>query len=273
MEIHILDVGCGSMNLIITPDNKVIFFDCNITDSNEDDILNYVNKVIGRYTEIDVFINSHRDSDHFRGIRKLHNQHNILKIEDNGVPGTTTDSSEYLDYMALRREVNNSIEKPRTCINYGNAKLRYLNSHWEDYSDIHDQSIVLKIEYKGNSVMLTGDCSYRPWKEKILNNYSDSDLKSSILIASHHGSITFFDDPSDKVNYFVDHIEKIKPDMTLVSVGPNPYDLPDNKAIEFYEQYSTGSNKGNKVYLTEEKGNMRIILKEEGGWSLSVNQK
>jgi beta-lactamase superfamily II metal-dependent hydrolase len=222
MEIHILDVGCGSMNLIITPDNKVIFFDCNITNENKKDILAYVDKAIGKNTKIDVFINSHRDSDHFRGIRELHKQHNILKIEDNGVPGTTTDSSEYLDYMSLRREVNNSVEKPQTFIDYGNAKFRYMNSYWDDYTDIHDQSIVLKIEYKGSSVMLTGDSSFRPWKEKILPFYTNTKLESSILIASHHGSITFFDDPSDTKHYYTEHIKKIKPEMTLVSVGPNP---------------------------------------------------
>lgn len=272
MEIHVLDVGCGSMNLIITPDDKVIFFDCNITNENKKDIFTYVDNAIGKNTKIDVFINSHRDSDHFRGIRKLHNQHNILKIEDNGVPGTTTDSSEYRDYMALRREVKNSIKKPRTFINYGDAKFRYMNSHWDDYSDIHDQSIVLKIEYKGSSVMLTGDSSFRPWKEKILTYYSEPNIKSSILIASHHGSITFFGDSSDTETHYTEHIEKIKPAMTFVSVGPNPYDLPDKDALKLYEKHSTGSNKGNRVYLTEEKGYMRIILKEEGGWSLSVNQ-
>ncbi len=65
---------------------------------------------------------------------------------------------------------------------------------------------------------------------------------------------------------------KIKPAMTLISVGPNQHGFPDKKAVELYEKHSAGSDKGNKVYTTEQKKNMKIELKDDGGWSLSVNQ-
>jgi hypothetical protein len=58
--------------------------------------------------------------------------------------------------------------------------------------------------------------------------------------------------------------------MTLLSVGPNVHDLPDAKAVEFYEKYSTGSNNGNKVYMTEDQGNMKLILK--GRWMESLDK-
>jgi len=60
--------------------------------------------------------------------------------------------------------------------------------------------------------------------------------------------------------------------MTLVSVGPNTHDLPDDKDMEFYKKYSSGSDKGNKVHTTEDKGNMKLVLKDDGGWNLNVNQ-
>jgi len=60
--------------------------------------------------------------------------------------------------------------------------------------------------------------------------------------------------------------------MTLVSVGPNTFDLPDEKAMELYAKFSTGSNKGNKVHRTDEQGNMKLVLKQGGGWSLKINQ-
>jgi len=67
-------------------------------------------------------------------------------------------------------------------------------------------------------------------------------------------------------------MKKIAPEMTLVSVGPNTFDLPDDKAMELYAKFSTGSNKGNKVYRTDEQGNMKLVLKQGGGWSLKINQ-
>ena len=120
--------------------------------------------------------------------------------------------------------------------------------------------------------MLAGDTSFKAWKEKILPYYGDNDLSSNILLAAHHGSITFFDDPSDDKNYYISHIEKIAPEMTLISVGPNVHDLPDENAVKLYKKFSSGSNKGNKVYTTEDKGNMKLLLKDSGAWNLKVGQ-
>jgi beta-lactamase superfamily II metal-dependent hydrolase len=217
-------------------------------------------------------MNSHRDADHMRGIKDLHRAHQIKEIWDSGVPGTSTNTSEYNDYMDLRRSVSSKKIKALDFDIFGNVIFVYMNSEWDDYTDPNEQSVVLKIEYGGSSVMLAGDTNYRPWKEKILNYYSSKDLESSIFLASHHGSIDFFDDPSDTNYYYEEHMRKIKPAMTLISVGPNVHGLPDKKALELYTKYSTGSSQGNKVFTTEEKGTMKIVLKADGGWSLSPDQ-
>ena len=271
-EIHFIDVGCGNTQLILVPDGSIFMYDCNITDDNEADVLAYVRKIIGSGTHIDVFINSHRDADHMRGIKKLHKKHPIKAIWDSGVPGTTTTSPEYREYMDLRRQVTSREIEARKYWEYGDAVLRCMNSKWVDYTEPNDQSVVLKIENKGASAMLAGDTSYRPWREKILTYYPDDRLSANILLAAHHGSLTFFDDPSDEKNYYTAHIKKIAPAMTLVSVGPNTHDLPDDKDMEFYKKYSSGSDKGNKVHTTEDKGNMKLVLKDDGGWNLNVNQ-
>ena len=64
MEIHFLNVGCGTMVLILLPNGKIFIYDCNITDENEHSVINYLDKIISPSTGIDVFINSHRDADH-----------------------------------------------------------------------------------------------------------------------------------------------------------------------------------------------------------------
>lgn len=271
MEIHFIDVGCGNMTLIILPEGSIFMYDCNITDGNKDCVLSYIKKIIGKDTPIDVFINSHRDADHMRGIKTLNSSHPIGQIWDTGVPGTTTDTSEYKEYMDLLKSLTTKTIKARTRWTYGDAKLRCMNSEWEDYTEPNEQSVVLKIEYKGASVMLSGDTDFRPWKEKILPYYDDEAMASSILLAAHHGSLTFFDDPSDTKNYYSSHIKKINPVMTLVSVGPNSSDLPDSKALELYKKYSSGSDKGNKVFTTEEKGTMKLTL-DESGWHLYTDQ-
>jgi beta-lactamase superfamily II metal-dependent hydrolase len=146
-----------------------------------------------------------------------------------------------------------------------------MNSKNSNFDDANEQSLVVKLEYGGNGVMLAGDTSYRSWKEFVEKYYSDSDLSSEILLASHHGSISFFDDPNDEKNYYVSHIKKINPAMTIISVGDST--LLDDKAVKLYEKYSRGSEQGNKVFTTLAKGNMLLTLKSEESWSLSSNQK
>lgn len=272
MDIHFLNVGLGNMTLILMPTGTIILYDCNITNENNSNVMSYMESILGKNTSINIFINSHRDADHIRGIKSLHESHPIQTIWDSGVPGTTTDSPEYIDYMDLRRSVGFNEVEARKYWTYGEATLRCLNSSWPDYSVPNQQSIVLKVEYVNSSVMLAGDTDYLPWKEKILTYYSEDSLSSSLMLAAHHGSLTFFDDPADANHYYTDHIKAISPAMTLVSVGPNSFGLPDKKALEIYENYSSGSDKGNKLFTTEEEGNIRLTLKDEGGWLLLTKQ-
>ena len=37
---------------------------------------------------------------------------------------------------------------------------------------------------------------------------------------------------------------------------------------EFYEKYSSGLNQGNKLKRTDSNGKIKLILKDEDGWSL-----
>lgn len=270
MEIHFLNVGCGNMTLWLFPNGTTWMCDCNITDENEDAVMRYLRKVLLGRQGLHAFICSHRDADHMRGIRKLHKVYPLGGIWDNGVEGTTTNSPEYREYMDLRRQLKHGEIAAGSSNSVGEVVVSWLHSKDDDYSDANDQSIVAKIDFKGSSVLLAGDTSYAPWKDKLVRRHG-ANLKSSILLASHHGSITFFDDPSD-TQYYTAHIKAISPAMTLISVGPNVHGLPDKKAIELYAKYSSGSNQGNKVFTTEEKGNMKLILQGNGAWTLNVGQ-
>lgn len=278
--IHFINVGQGNMALVETSNEKKIVVDCNVTDKNEENVLNYLKRKIGSRTRIDLFICTHRDADHMRGIRKLHAAFPITKIVDNDYPGTTTDTSEYRTYMRLRREVGAGIVKKKTRRDFGRTRFRYLSSCDERLAkNANAQGIVIKVEHLSangltalGSVVLTGDSDAATWRYGIQKDYARKELACDILLAGHHGSITFFDDPADDEHYYLDHIRAMRPAMTIVSVGKNPHGHPDRKALELYEECSRGSNKGNKVFRTDREGNMYVHLKDEGGWSLKKKQ-
>lgn len=273
--VHFIDVGQGNMVLIEASNGQYYICDCNVTNDNENRVLNYLGAVIGWQSNISAFICTHRDADHMRGIKKIHNYFPIQSIWDSGHPGTTTNSSEYTDYMDLRRRVGSEEKKKLTRQDLGQTRLRYLSAKDERLEkNANAQGLVIKLEHwnssnVGSSTILTGDCDAETWRYGILKDYSVSDVSTSVLMGGHHGSITFFDDPADTKYYYEEHMRAIKPAMTIISVGNNSHGHPDKKAIELYEKHSTGSKQGNKVFTTQGKGTMKLTLKDNG-WALNV---
>lgn len=277
--LHFINVGQGNMVLCELDNKTRLLYDCNVTNDNADSVLAYLSNVVGPGNAIDIFVNSHRDADHMRGVKRIHAEFPIKKIWDSGVTGNTPTSTEYREYMELRRTVGFVEVEPLKRWNFGKTILRVMNSKNDDLSDDPNaQSIVIKVQHVDaeeknlSSALLTGDTDAQTWRLSICEKYSKADLATDILLASHHGSISFFDDPSDEKNYYLAHLEAIAPSMTIISVGDNGHGHPDAKAVKFYETHSKGSSLGNKLKRTDEHGNIRLILKDEGGWTLSDKQ-
>ena len=277
--VHFIDVGQGNMVLVECANGTNFVVDCNITEDNKDSVLKYLADQIGGKGQLRAFICTHRDADHMRGVRVLHDRFPIQEVWDSDYPGTSTDSDEYKTYMRLRRSVGAYIVEKKKYLSYGRTRLRFLSAKDSRLpGDANDQGIVLKVEQRTadmskvqSSTILTGNGSFATWKDGILKEYSAKELSSDILMAGHHGSLDFFEDPSSN-QYFVKHMEAIKPAMTVVSVGANSYGHPDETALRLYRQHSSGSNKGNKVYRTDRQHTMRLTLKAGGGCSITANQ-
>ena len=266
-EVHFVDVGQGNMQVIIFPDNFVMVYDCNITEDNEKFVFDYLNRI--RIKDIDIFVNSHREADHMRGIKKLHEKFPISTLWDTGIPANT-DTPEYKEYMELRKDLENVwTPKPNSCPR-GKPYVTVLNGSREGLNDPNAQSIVLHIDHQGSSVLLTGDTDALVWKDYIVPGQGDK-IKSDILLAAHHGSRSFIDIKSDR-HYYVEHLKKIAPDITIISVGDNPHGHPDDEALKYYKKYTSGSKKGKKIFTTQHHGNIKLELKGNGRWRINTHQ-
>lgn len=277
--IHVIDVGQGNMVLIETANGTNFMFDCNITDANEHRVLNYVANQIGEGRSLHAFICSHRDADHMRGVKKLHSRFPIKEIWDSDYPGTTTDTPEYLTYMDLRRRVGYKIIKKKIRYDFGRTRLRMLSAKDRRLSqNANAQGIVIKVEQRNatmerveGSAMLPGDSDAETWRLGIMADYTELDVSSAILLAAHHGSLSFFDDPS-LTFYYKEHLSAIKPTMTIISVGPNSHGHPNNTALKYYRELTTGSDQGNKIFRTDKMKTIKLTLKPGGDCILSTDQ-
>ena len=276
--VHFIDVGQGNMVLVQCADGTNFMVDCNITDNNRFRVLNYVANQVGR-SGIRAFICTHRDADHMRGVRDLHNRFPLQEVWDSGYPGTSTDTDEYEAYMRLRRELKAYEISKGFQIDFGRTRVLFLSAQDSRLpGDANDQGLVIKVEERDSymlnvlgSTILTGDGSYAVWKNGIMKDYTPRNLSCDILMAAHHGSLDFFDDPNSD-RYYESHVIAASPAMTIVSVGPNNYGHPDPTAINLYSKHSSGSSTGDKVYRTDRQGTMKLELKSGGGWGLSSHQ-
>lgn len=267
MTIHFIDVGQGNMVVVLFPDDTVLVYDCNITKANSARIEQYLSEIMPKKS-IDVFVNSHRDSDHMRGLAWLHSKYRIGTIWDNGVPGNS-EAPEYQSYMRVKRRpeiASCEVEQAQT---WKDETVRILNGK-RGVDDANSQSIVLQLQYHQLAVMLAGDTDAAVWRSSIEPYYGDS-LASDVLYASHHGSDSFFDD-SGYYGPYTDHLRKISPRLVVISVGKNSFGHPDSKALSLYDRLSLGADNGTKVLRTDQSGSMILGLKEDGTWNLSVQK-
>ncbi len=267
------------MVLIELADGTHFLYDCNVTEENADRVLQYMADQIGWGAKIGKFACSHRDADHMRGVKRIHEYFPIQKVWDTGVTGTSPESWEYRDFMDLRRKVGFLEVEHLKRWDFGNTRLRVMNSKNDKLANnANAQSMVIKVVHRNSaadqdhdSVMLTGDTDAATWKT-IRNNYADADLACSLLMGSHHGSLTYFDDPVDEKHYYIDHVIKKAPAMAILSVGDNPHGHPHAKSLELYEKHCSGSDKGNKLARTDVHGTIIVTLKDGGGWNVKKSR-
>ena len=308
LKFYLIDCESGLMHLIVFPDNTVMLFDCNVTNKNEETIINFLDKHIPKrydkinhifYKAIDIFVNSHRDLDHLRGLKMINENFNIKSIWDSGQTGGNTDNDDYKYYMYLRRKLKEENEKNlivpvpsniELCT-IGETKIFCLAAEEdfkEDYSNEirqsakiqHTNSMVLLLVYANKKMLLTGDSDWKSWKEKIVPNfskYSNNYENTDILIASHHGSRSFFTDEmnehiDEEVNpetTYIKSIELIKPIITLISCGDyEEYHHPNKEALNLYKKWTSGG----QVYTTHELGTICGIITNDGNISVIPNR-
>jgi beta-lactamase superfamily II metal-dependent hydrolase len=256
-KFHFVNVGQGNMVVGIFPNGQVLVYDCNITNENETAVFSYLQRVMPK-AGIDVFVNSHRDADHMRGVKKLHEKYPISSIWDSGVSGNI-DTDEYREYMDLRRRlIVHEVGAGQYWID--NPGVRILNGKREGLNDPNSQSIVLHIDYSGSSLLLAGDTSIRTWRDYIIPEFG-AGIKSLVLYASHHGSLSFFNEIDDHANDFTGHVSLINPAITIISVGAgNQFSHPHVRSLGHYENHSYGAQNGQKIFRTDLHGNMQLEL-------------
>ncbi len=312
LRFHLLHVDEGLMLLIVFTNSATMLFDCNIRDDDKEEILAYLSAHIPLRLDtdtktskkwIDVFVNSHRDQDHYRGLSYVHEAFPVKSIWDSGQTGATTQDADYQYYMRLRRTLKAKYGKDAVVVpapslsplvtcgmasvyclcsskDFGTTRFyeSAIEEVWEERAPKiqHTNCIALVIRYGGRSLLLPGDTDWKAWKEKIVPNFSASGLlRSNVLVASHHGSRSFFTDEQENEtidphanpdNTYVDSLDHIKPSITLIPCGAyESQHHPNEDAEQIYKNKTPYC----QVYTTNDKGSLVGMIRDDGKWTVA----
>ncbi len=292
LKIYLLNVGQGDSSLVVFPDGKTMLIDCCLNYEETTGYLPFLEDTIkDTYDEetetlskkIDFLVITHPDQDHIKGIGKLIEHFDVIELCDNGYK-YDNDTDDYKDYLEIVDDykANGKYNKLRASTNafkvneFGQVKVYILSPVRKDEDEINEDSLVIKIEYAGNSILFTGDSGVEVWKNKIMPTYKNF-LGTTILHASHHGSRSFFIDTSIKdytiEDFYTDHLTSIDPKFVFISVGKdNPHNLPDPDAIKVYQAHCPKASSGKVIsslvcnsWFT---GTCEVIFSNNGYWEL-----
>ena len=231
-ELVFLDVGQGSSTLVTFPGGKNALIDGGGASSSK---FNIGESVIAKYlwhrgiTHLETIVITHPDADHYNGIPFLLKRFRPDTLWINGEPGH---DEEYTELIELARKLKIAIKTPKDNIillktnelTLSNVSNPFLNSELipNVTSESNDKSLILHLKGKSFSCLLTGDISTRVEHALVQNK---TDLKSSILLSSHHGS---------KTSNSEEFIAAVNPKQIVVSAGrfkPMHFPSPELRSI------------------------------------------
>ncbi|MFA6296368.1 MAG: ComEC/Rec2 family competence protein [Patescibacteria group bacterium] len=239
LTAYFFDIGQGDASYFRTVDSQDVLIDGGPSSK----ILEKLGKVMPYYDKnIELMILSHSHADHIDGLV------DVLKRYDVGEVLYFVTKDDYAGYSEFKRIIKekNILEKNVKAgdeISIGQTKIKILAPiNYTEGEDQNDSSVVLRLIYGQNSIMMTGDAGVKNEKEILTSNV---DLKSDVLKVGHHGS---------KYSSSMDFLKAVAPNYGIIMVGlKNVYHHPGQITLDNL------NNLGIKVLRTDLDKDIRCL--------------
>jgi competence protein ComEC len=254
LRMTLIDVGQGSAALLELPGGRTVLVDGGGFSDNSD--FDVGAAVVAPYlwrrkiATVDRMILSHPNSDHLNGLVFIANRFKVGSLWTNGEAwysnahralmravaerGITMPRFEELPHASVMNGVGLEVFYPPP--DFG---VRRETERWR--RDPNNNSLVTRFSFGEVSILLPGDIM-RP-AEKELVAQAGGRLRSSVLVAPHHGS---------RSSSSEEFLEAVQPRVVFISCAGRP-GLPHPQVLERYE------SSGSTVYRTDKNGAIRLV--------------
>lgn len=250
VQVRFLDVGQGDCTLVCS-DGKYMLIDTGDRDG-DNTVINYLENM--GVTELEYLIITHPHSDHMGEAAEIVESFDIGKVIMPQVPDDMVPTSavyeNLLDAMDDKGKKFTAGKDSEYAL--GECGIQIYAPH-EEYSDLNNYSLIVKLTHGENSFLVTGDCEVQEEKELLERG---CDLSADVLKAAHHGS-----DTSSSSEW----LQAVLPEYTIISCGANnKYGHPHDDTVSRIGKYSEN------VYITAEDG---TVIFDSDGKGISVRQE
>ncbi len=254
LTVTFVDVGQGDSVFIKAPNGKTMLLDCGEEESF--DLLLKPFLMSERVTSLDAFVASHYHSDHVGAADDIFETFGVKSLV---VPDYEPKNKTKKGLLSAARKENAEV----VSVSEGdllpeidpNLKIAALHPSKGGFSDDENEnSLVLKLEYFGTTILLTGDIEYDA-ERKISRKY---EIETDILKVAHHGSST---------SSCAEFLQEADPTYAIIQCGKdNSYGHPHHETMSALEDEDV------RIYRTDTDGNIVFRLSERGIESIKTSR-
>ena len=179
LYVHYIDVGQGDSELVCC-NGEYMLIDAGEPDAS-DAVLEYLDAL--GIDRLDYLVCTHGHSDHCGGLDAVVES---LEVETVFTSPYAGDSPSYEIFTDAVYDAGLELTVPALGESYrlGEASFSFIGP-LEDYDNLNDDSLAMRLEYGDTSFLFTGDMTSKAEKDLINDG---ADLRCDVLKVGHHGS-------------------------------------------------------------------------------------
>lgn len=230
LEVIFFDVNQGDAIFIETPNKHQILIDGG---PSRERIMEKLGEKMPFWDKtIDLIVLTHTDKDHINGLLQVLKEYEVKNIIWTGIG----DNKEW-ENLIEKEEANVYELRKGSKILLNDITFEVLYPFLGDnFPDLNDSSLVLKMDYGQSSFLFTGDITSKKEQE--------IDVDIDVLKIAHHGS---------SYSTSLEFLEKTTPQLAIIQVGNNSYGHPSVEVL------TRLSNFGIKTLRTDINGDIKIV--------------
>ncbi|MDD5731385.1 MAG: ComEC/Rec2 family competence protein [Patescibacteria group bacterium] len=250
LKVYYFDVGQGDSIFIKTPEGKDILID----GGPDATVMERLGETLPYWDRtIDLMVLTHPHADHIQGLDDVLKNYKVGEVIETDLKNPTPEEN-YFNKLAGLTEIQKAVKGEKINLESDlDLQILYPFGLQVNEEDLNDDSIVLKMIYKGRSFLFTGDAT-----TNVESKIEDQDLKADFLKVGHHGS---------RYASSSAFLEKVKPAVSIISVGAgNSFGHPTRDTLDRL------SAVGSRVLRTDKAGTVEVDVGSNGEWVVSCSK-